>query len=221
MNQWFESNWISGVLWITIPLYVVVCAFSPWFKHKRFTNLLFLARGLEILIVLASSSWKFIFNSANFNRGFLVLSVLLGHRRYFQCLLITRLTFCEAFKYSLAIPFLLRFYNHLPWVIWHYFWIALREELLLRAGVQYFSGNSPIAIIATATLFTGTHIINPGKLNLWSLFEFWIFAILLGLLFGKSESLLLVIGIHAIRNTNLTFYQMRRALDLPPRIIRG
>jgi len=74
-----------------------------------------------------------------------------------------------------------------------------------RASIQNALGNSLLGVIVTATLFTAIHT-KSSRASVLSLTELWLFAILLGFFFQRWGSLALVIGMHTIRNVNLTFY---------------
>ena len=175
-------------------------------KKRRIQRLIpWIALAIEVCIIAAMGRWKLLFSVNNLDPFFLILSPILGTFLFYISLLINRLSFREATKYTFPFAHILRFYaTHLN-RLGHYILVSLREELLWRATVQYAMGNSPLAVVITALLFTVIHI-RSNKVNLLELSDFMIFSLFLGFVFWRYENLVFVILIHTIRNMNLIFY---------------
>ena len=179
--------------------------FLPLQERRMYHLVPSIAFTIEVCIIAAIGRWRLLFSVNNLNPFFLILSLILGTFLFYISLLINRLSFHEAARYTFPFANMLRFHaTHLN-RLGHYIFVSLREELLWRATVQYVMGNSALAVVITALLFTLVHI-RSNKINLLELSDFMIFSLFLGFVFWQYENLVLVIFIHTIRNMNLIFY---------------
>lgn len=80
---------------------------------------------------------------------------------------------------------------------------VISEEVFWRGTMQYLLGNGALALICTAVLFTLWHIYmqrESKRLTYRVVLEFFLFSLVLGFVYAISGRILLVIGIHYVRN---------------------
>jgi membrane protease YdiL (CAAX protease family) len=103
-----------------------------------------------------------------------------------------------------------------PLVLSRYVGVAVTEEIIYRVGAQgtliaYF-GNPWVAIVFTAVVFSVVHAHFFHNSFSQSL-EFVLFAVLLGVLYWLTNSLIFVIVIHAIRNIEIAYLEFLGKLE--------
>lgn len=140
----------------------------------------------------------------------IALGLLAGHLVFGASLLITQRSFREAFLHLADFRPIWSFAVENPSVLMQYISVSVAEELIYRVAAQpalaALTGHPWLAILVVAGVFCVVHehfFKNPPEQSA----EFFGFALLLGVLYYLTGSLILVIVIHAMRNIEIAFLE--------------
>lgn len=145
-----------------------------------------------------------------FSIWYLFAGLILGHLIFGVSVLITHRSWRDTISLILDIPAIWAFLAERPFIFSRFLLVAVAEELVWRVAAQDIllklipSVWVVIALIAVAFSIVHHHFFrNEFHVSL----EFIGFALLLGILYHVTGSLLLVIAIHAVRDMEITYLE--------------
>ena len=136
--------------------------------------------------------------------------LLAGHLVFGASLLATQRSVRETFDHLIDLDALWSFVVENPAVLMQFAGVAVAEEIIYRVGAQpmllEWTGSPALSILAVALGFSLVHE-HFLRNSFGQSAEFLAFAILLGLLYYWTGSLILVIVIHAVRNIEIALLE--------------
>jgi membrane protease YdiL (CAAX protease family) len=142
--------------------------------------------------------------------------LVLGHVIFVLSLLVVHRSARDAREVLLGVRSIWDFAIESPLVLSRYVGVAVTEEVIYRAAAQQtlnaYLGAPWAGIVIVAVLFSVVHAHFFRNTFSQSL-EFVVFAVLLGVLYWRFESLLFVIAIHAIRNIEIAYLEFLGKLE--------
>ncbi len=131
------------------------------------------------------------------------LGLVLGHAIFAASLLVTHAIWRDAWDHFTDLGALWAFFVETPALSLRFLAVSFAEELIYRAAAQSLLieaiGRPLIAIALTALAFSIVHKHFFQNAAVQSV-EFFVFAVLLGILYYWTGSLVLVIVVHTVRN---------------------
>ena len=147
---------------------------------------------------------------------YILLGLLAGHLIFGISLLITQQSLRTAASHFVDFHALWTFMIESPAVLMQFISVSIAEELIYRVGMQplliAWTGSAAVSIAIVAVVFSFVHE-HFLKNEVMQSSEFLGFAILLGVLYYWTGSLILVIVIHAVRNIEIAFLEYLVRLD--------
>lgn len=146
----------------------------------------------------------------------IAMGLVLGHLIFALSLLATHRVCRDVLTHFIDLKSTGWFLKENPGLILRFFGVAMTEEIIYRAAAQPLMSDlfssAPLAIGLTAMLFSIVHKHFFQNTLLASL-EFLVFALLLGALYYWTNSLILVVIIHALRNLESVYLEYLQKLD--------
>jgi membrane protease YdiL (CAAX protease family) len=149
----------------------------------------------------------------------LIAGLLLGHLIFGVSLFITHRKMSDTFSHFINLPALANFLVEIPSLIFRFLLVSVTEELVYRVAAQSLLlailGLPWLAIAVVALAFSLVHIHFLRK-GFADAIEFLGFSLLLGTLYFWTESFILVVTIHWLRNLEIVyieFLEKRHELD--------
>jgi membrane protease YdiL (CAAX protease family) len=150
------------------------------------------------------------------NPAYIFGGLVVGHVIFVVSLLVIHRCVSDAREVLLGFRAIGEFVVESPVVLSRYVGVAITEEIIYRAAAQETLVavlESPWGgIIITAVLFSVVHA-HFFRNAFSQSFEFVLFAILLGVLYWLTGSLIFVIAIHAIRNIEIAYLEFLGKLE--------
>ena len=174
---------------IQMPLFIIACgiAYKDGVLGRELLNPVYIAAGLVAGHVI------------------FVISLLTIHR----CV-------SDAREVLLGFGAIWEFAVESPLILSRYIGVAVTEEVIYRVGAQgtliAYLGNPWLAIGVTAVVFSVVHA-HFFRNSFTQSLEFVLFAVLLGVLYWLTNSLIFVIAIHAIRNVEIAYLEFLGKLE--------
>lgn len=141
---------------------------------------------------------------------YIVIGLAAGHAVFAASLLAIHRCVEDTRAVFWDLPALWDFAMQSPLVLSRYLSIAMAEEVIYRVAAQgvllELTGNAPAAILLAAVLFSIVHAHFFRNTFAQSL-EFVVFAVLLGVLYHFTGSLIFVVAIHAVRNIEIAYLE--------------
>lgn len=142
--------------------------------------------------------------------------IVLGHVVFAFSVLATHKVWRDALTHFADVKMMGWFLKESPDLLLRFFGVALTEEIIYRAAAQpvltSMVSSVPLAVVLTAFVFSVVHkhfFRNSFSLSL----EFLVFAVLLGALYYWTNSLILVVMVHAVRNLESIYLEYLQKLD--------
>ena len=131
------------------------------------------------------------------------LGLVAGHMVFGASLLITHRVLRDAAEHFLGLASLWRFLVEVPNLLLRFLVVSFSEELLFRVAAQpiliAWTGSAAIAILIIAVAFSVVHK-HFFRNSFSQSAEFFAFAILLGALYYWTNSLIVIVVVHTLRN---------------------
>lgn len=144
------------------------------------------------------------------NPAYMLGGLVIGHVVFVGSLLVIHQCVSDAREVLLGFRAIGEFVVESPVVLSRYVGVAITEEIIYRAAAQEtlvsVLGNPWAGIAITAVLFSVVHA-HFFRNAFSQSFEFILFAVLLGVLYWLTGSLIFVIAIHAIRNIEIAYLE--------------
>ncbi len=141
---------------------------------------------------------------------YIALGLVAGHLIFGLSLFATHRSLRDAWSHFFDFGPIWNFTFDSPIVLTRFLGVAVGEEFIWRVAAQPaiigLTGNAVVGIVVTAILFSVVHkhfFRNP----FWVSVEFVGFALLLGALYHVTQSLILVIVIHAVRDIEIAYLE--------------
>ncbi|MDX9975496.1 MAG: CPBP family intramembrane glutamic endopeptidase [FCB group bacterium] len=138
------------------------------------------------------------------------LGLVAGHLIFVLSLLVTHRSLFDAYDFCFDVPSIWNFTVDYPIVLTRFIGVAVGEEIIWRAAAQTEIlrrvGNPLLAILIVAVLFSIVHK-HFFRNALGVSVEFLAFAVALGALYYWTQSLILVIVIHAVRDIEIAYLE--------------
>ncbi len=150
------------------------------------------------------------------NPVYIGAGLVLGHVIFVFSLLAIHRCVSDAREVLLGFGSIGEFAAESPLVLGRYAGVAFTEEIIYRVALQgsliLVLGNPWAGILCAAVLFSVVHAHFFRNTFAQSL-EFVVFAVLLGVLYWLTESLIFVVAIHAIRNIEIAYLEYLGKLE--------
>ncbi len=138
------------------------------------------------------------------------MGLVAGHLIFGLSLLATHRSLTDTSSHFFDFGSIWNFTVDSPIVLTRFLGVAVVEEIIWRIAAQAefvrLTGSAAAGIVITALLFSAVHkhfFRNP----FWVSVEFVAFALLLGVLYHATQSLILVIVIHAVRDIEIAYLE--------------
>jgi len=150
------------------------------------------------------------------NPAYLFGGLLAGHVIFVVSLLVIHHCVSDAREVLLGFGAIWGFVIESPLVLSRYVGVAITEEIIYRATAQSsfvsLLGHAWAGIVLTAVLFSVVHA-HFFRNSFSQSLEFVLFAVLIGVLYWSTGSLIFVIAIHAIRNIEIAYIEFLGKLE--------
>ncbi len=150
------------------------------------------------------------------NPLYISAGLVLGHVVFVLSLLTIHQSVSDAREVLLGFGAIWEFMVESPLILSRYVGVAVTEEVIYRVAAQgaliALLGNSWAGIAVTAVVFSVVHA-HFFRNSLTQSVEFVMFALLLGVLYWLTGSLIFVIAIHAIRNIEIAYLEFLGKLE--------
>jgi membrane protease YdiL (CAAX protease family) len=179
--------------------------------HSRITKLAGVAMHAPLFLVSCYCAWRAdVFSRQLVSPVYIAVGLVGGHLIFALSLLLTHRSFRTAFDHFTDLSALWDYIADHPDILTRFIGVAAGEEIIYRAAAQPtvidLAGNAYVGIVLIAAAFSVVHrhfFRNPMEQSA----EFAAFAIVLGVLYYWTGSLILVLAIHAVRNIEIAYLE--------------
>ena len=203
--MWLGDSLSVSAFWSDV---FKVCAilftcFNVYFFKRRWLLSLRPFLLIAIILIIATGRATLCLQPENYDLGWLILGLIMGHGLFLLSLAINRLSTVEPLSYIASSKSHLAYVYEHPSILLRSLLTAFYEELLWRGTIIYLLGNSSLAVIVASLWFISIHLHKRKELIWVEWLDLLLFSISLGFLFLATTNLLFVTVIHAVRNINV------------------
>ena len=195
--------------------FIVLCCTG----RKVVTKRMLLGAYLQMVLFIVASYYGYrqgVFSRQLVSPVYICLGFLAGHLIFGISLLITQQSARAAASHFVDFHALWNFVIESPAVLMQFITVGIAEELIYRVGMQplliAWTGSAALGIAIVAIVFSFVHE-HFLRNDIMQSSEFLGFAILLGVLYYWTGSLILIIVVHAVRNIEIAFLEYLVRLD--------
>jgi membrane protease YdiL (CAAX protease family) len=205
---------LSTFVFDAAPFVVVCCS-----GRKRETKKTILGAYLQVAVFVMACYFGYrqgVFSRQLVSPVHIGLGLLAGHLIFGASLLVTQQSLRAAADHFIDFRALWNFMIESPAVLFQFISVSIAEEMIYRVSLQplltAWMGSAVLSIALVAIVFSCVHehFFRNGFVQSS---EFMGFALLLGVLYYWTGSVILVIVIHAVRNMEIAFLEYLVRVD--------
>jgi len=173
---------------------------------RSFRIVLLPLAGMIGLLAL-TGRYRLMLDPETYEPRHLLTGVVLGSGASFLSIAINSLSIRKAIRIFSRVTLLFSFCSRVKKVLFTIIWLAFFEEVIWRGVGIFLLGDSSAAAALVSLLFASMHLVKRERIVVVEWVDFLLFSFLLSFSFLVTQSLILVVEIHAIRNILIAFYK--------------